>query len=76
MITLGNSKIKAIYFGSAKIKKVYFGSQLIWQDKKDQTMNLLKMTVSASVGAIIHPVYVDLTSTPSTMNLLKMEVNE
>lgn len=76
MISLGNSKIKAIYFGNTKIKKVYFGSNLIWQDKKDQVMNLLKMNVSASVGAIIHPVYVDLTSTPSTMNLLKMGVNE
>ena len=76
MITLGSSKIKAIYFGDVKIKKVFFGSDLIWQDKKDQVMNLLKMTVSASVGAIIHPVYVDLSSTPSTMNILKMEVNQ
>ena len=66
---------KSLYIGGDKVKSIYIGGSLVWTSETIQPiMNILKMSISASVGAIIHPVYVDLTSTPSTMNILKMEV--
>ena len=69
---------KSLYIGGDKVKSIYIDGTLVWTSEEpiQPTMNILKMSISASVGNIIHPVYVDLTSTPSTMNILKMGVNQ